>query len=290
MSLLREPGFPAQRDATAGRREPHPQHPDHHRAGSLRCRLPGNQRLGPASRLAGGGFSPGTGRRSFRVRSGGTSTSWWRQPIDTEAADVLPHLNGRRFWAAALLWAGFVVGAHAAGTRLLRFPDVWHDRLVFSYAGDLWTTSTEGGRASRLTAHSGLELFAKFSPDGEHIAFHRSVWRRRTGVCNPLRRRRTTAADFLCLDGTVARTVGLRQPGLWLVAGRQRHPLPLVTRWISDDRRPAVHRAPRGRRCDPTAHAGLGCGTFLAGRQTTGVLAPVARLSQRKALSGRMGQ
>jgi tricorn protease len=61
--------------------------------------------------------------------------------------------------------------AHAAGTKLLRFPDVRHDRVVFSYAGDLWTVGTQGGTAVRLTAHPGLELFGKFSPDGRHIAF-----------------------------------------------------------------------------------------------------------------------
>ncbi len=59
----------------------------------------------------------------------------------------------------------------AAGTRLLRFPDIWHDKLVFSYAGDLWTVGTTGGLATRLTANPGLELFPKFSPDGRWIAF-----------------------------------------------------------------------------------------------------------------------
>jgi tricorn protease len=61
--------------------------------------------------------------------------------------------------------------AQAAGTRLLRFPDIWHDRIVFSYAGDLWTIGTQGGTAVRLTAHPGLELFGKFSPDGRDLAF-----------------------------------------------------------------------------------------------------------------------
>ncbi len=56
-------------------------------------------------------------------------------------------------------------------TKLLRFPDVHGDRVVFSYAGDLWTASTSGGTATRLTAHPGLELFPKFSPDGKWIAF-----------------------------------------------------------------------------------------------------------------------
>ena len=45
------------------------------------------------------------------------------------------------------------------------------NKVVFSYAGDLWTAPTAGGLASRLTAHPGLELFAKFSPDGKQIAF-----------------------------------------------------------------------------------------------------------------------
>ena len=56
-------------------------------------------------------------------------------------------------------------------TKLLRFPDVYGDRVVFTYGGDLWITSTSGGTATRLTAHPGLETYAKFSPDGKWIAF-----------------------------------------------------------------------------------------------------------------------
>ena len=71
--------------------------------------------------------------------------------------------------AAALVLLSFA--SHAAATKLLRFPDVWHDRIVFSYAGDLWTVGTRGGTATRLTSNPGLELFGKFSPDGRFIAF-----------------------------------------------------------------------------------------------------------------------
>jgi len=58
-----------------------------------------------------------------------------------------------------------------AQTKLLRFPDIHGDKVVFTYAGDLWTAPVTGGTAIRLTAHPGLELFAKFSPDGQWIAF-----------------------------------------------------------------------------------------------------------------------
>ncbi len=58
-----------------------------------------------------------------------------------------------------------------AQTKLLRFPDVAGDRVVFTYASDLWTVSTNGGQAARLTAHPGMEVFAKFSPDGKWLAF-----------------------------------------------------------------------------------------------------------------------
>jgi len=55
--------------------------------------------------------------------------------------------------------------------RLMRFPDVYKDRIVFSYGGDLWLGSVSGGVARRISTHPGLELFPKFSPDGKWIAF-----------------------------------------------------------------------------------------------------------------------
>src|SRR5258705_4720326 len=64
-----------------------------------------------------------------------------------------------------------LVEVAAAQTKLLRFPDVYGDKVVFTYGGDLWTASTSGGMATRLTSHPGLEVFAKFSPDGKWIAF-----------------------------------------------------------------------------------------------------------------------
>ncbi|MHC4456621.1 MAG: S41 family peptidase [Planctomycetota bacterium] len=54
---------------------------------------------------------------------------------------------------------------------MLRFPDVGAERIVFVYAGDLWTVSKDGGLARKLSSPKGQELFPKFSPDGQMIAF-----------------------------------------------------------------------------------------------------------------------
>lgn len=59
----------------------------------------------------------------------------------------------------------------AEEARLLRFPTTNGSEIVFSYAGDLYNVSSNGGEAKRLTSHVGYEMFPKFSPDGKTIAF-----------------------------------------------------------------------------------------------------------------------
>ena len=55
--------------------------------------------------------------------------------------------------------------------RLFQYPDISKDQIAFTYGGDIWTVSTTGGTATRLTSAKGNEIFAKFSPDGSQIAF-----------------------------------------------------------------------------------------------------------------------
>jgi tricorn protease len=55
--------------------------------------------------------------------------------------------------------------------RLLRFPNINRDLVVFVYGGDIWSVPAAGGDARRLTSHPGFELFPKISPDGRWIAF-----------------------------------------------------------------------------------------------------------------------
>ena len=78
-----------------------------------------------------------------------------------------------RFVKAFLCGVIFLLATNVAlaQTKLLRFPDIHGDRVAFTYGGDIWTAPSTGGTAIRLTAHPGVELFAKFSPDGNWIAF-----------------------------------------------------------------------------------------------------------------------
>ncbi|HTX87519.1 MAG TPA: PDZ domain-containing protein [Bacteroidales bacterium] len=56
--------------------------------------------------------------------------------------------------------------------RLMRFPAIHGNQVVFTYAGDLYTVDRQGGVARKLTNdETGYEMFSRFSPDGKNIAF-----------------------------------------------------------------------------------------------------------------------
>ena len=73
---------------------------------------------------------------------------------------------------ALLLVCFFIQTSNAQEeARLLRFPAIHGNQIVFSYAGDLYTLEKTGGLARKLTDSPGYEMFARFSPDGKTIAF-----------------------------------------------------------------------------------------------------------------------
>ena len=82
----------------------------------------------------------------------------------------------------ALLMIGSLQLNAMDDARLLRYPDINKNLVAFVYAGDIWTVTSNGGEAKRLTSHEGLELFPKISPDGQWIAFSaeysgsRQIW------------------------------------------------------------------------------------------------------------------
>jgi tricorn protease len=66
---------------------------------------------------------------------------------------------------------GFLSTYGQEEARLLRFPAIHGDQVVFTYAGDIYTVEKSGGLARKLTNDPGYEMFSKFSPDGKNIAF-----------------------------------------------------------------------------------------------------------------------
>ncbi len=74
----------------------------------------------------------------------------------------------------AVLTCMFILGVVMAQdeARLLRFPAIHGNQVVFTYAGDLYSVDKAGGLARKLTGdENGYEMFARFSPDGKQIAF-----------------------------------------------------------------------------------------------------------------------
>ncbi len=70
-----------------------------------------------------------------------------------------------------LLTLASVGFAQTDKSLLLRQPTVSKTRIVFVFAGDLWTVARDGGVAERLTTGVGTETNPLFSPDGTTIAF-----------------------------------------------------------------------------------------------------------------------
>ncbi len=71
--------------------------------------------------------------------------------------------------AVVIISCAVVVGAQ--DSRLMRWPDLSQERVIFTYEDDLWLVDAAGGDARRITNHPGSERYAKFSPDGATIAF-----------------------------------------------------------------------------------------------------------------------
>jgi tricorn protease len=72
---------------------------------------------------------------------------------------------------AIILCLSLQATAQQEEARLMRFPALYGNQLVFSYAGDLYTVAASGGIARKLTSDPGYEMFSRFSPDGKTIAF-----------------------------------------------------------------------------------------------------------------------
>jgi tricorn protease len=73
--------------------------------------------------------------------------------------------------ATVMICAAIVCYAQGAKPLLMQKPTLSRTQIVFSFAGDLWAVSRNGGDAIRLTTGPGVETDPVFSPDGTQIAF-----------------------------------------------------------------------------------------------------------------------
>ena len=69
--------------------------------------------------------------------------------------------------AVALLLPALV----QAQVKLLRHPAYSKGKVAFSYLGDIWIASENGADVQRLTDNKARDVYPRFSPDGQWIAF-----------------------------------------------------------------------------------------------------------------------
>src|SRR5690349_8139344 len=75
----------------------------------------------------------------------------------------------RRMLIAALLL--FAPLASQAQVKLLRHPTWSKGKVAFSYLADLWIANDDGSGVTRLTDNVARDIYPRFSPDGQWIAF-----------------------------------------------------------------------------------------------------------------------
>ncbi len=61
--------------------------------------------------------------------------------------------------------------ALSAQVKLLRHPTYSKGKVAFSYLGDIWVANENGRDVERLTDNQARDVFPRFSPDGNWIAF-----------------------------------------------------------------------------------------------------------------------
>ena len=153
-----------------------------------------------------------------------------------------------------LLTAPLAISAEMPEGRLMRFADIYKDKIVFSYAGDLWLVSSSGGEARRITTDPGLELFPKFSPDGKWIAFTAQYDGNFNVYVMPADGGEPKQLTFEPDITSGARTHGTEQLGHQLASRQPAHSVSLAPRHVQRLVRAAVHGQHRRRPASAPAH------------------------------------
>ena len=65
----------------------------------------------------------------------------------------------------------FTTSSSADVIKFARYPHLCNGKIAFSYHGDIWVANEDGSHPFRLTDHVAKDVFPRFSPDGQMIAF-----------------------------------------------------------------------------------------------------------------------
>ena len=79
-------------------------------------------------------------------------------------------LNIRRSLPLCLA-LGFLLPVTSAQVKLLRHPSYSGGKVAFSYLGDIWVARDNGTEIQRLTDNKARDIYPRFSPDGNWLAF-----------------------------------------------------------------------------------------------------------------------
>ena len=73
--------------------------------------------------------------------------------------NIFPKLNGMNKWFLMSIIFFQVYGLSAQNTLLLRYPAMNKNgtMITFSFQGDIWTVTSTGGKATRLTIHEAYQ-------------------------------------------------------------------------------------------------------------------------------------
>ncbi len=118
---------------------------------------------------------------------------------------------------ALALGLGLQGAAKAGEAKLVRYPDYHDGKIAFAYLGDIWTADDSGKNVQRLTVNKARDVYPRFSPDGQWIAFSSD----REGNLDVYTSSPPPEALTQAADAQHSR----RRHGARLGAGRQEHPL-----------------------------------------------------------------
>ena len=74
-------------------------------------------------------------------------------------------------FATAVMLLTFAAPRAADEARLVRYPHYHAGKIAFTYLADIWTADENGQNIRRITVNRARDVYPRFSPDGQWIAF-----------------------------------------------------------------------------------------------------------------------